>query len=130
MIIGICKSWGRRSPKALFGELETGSHPENTSNNDLEFRFDRNGEGSSRAIYPLTYNSSKRATPAPSRRRAAVRSRCVTELNNAAKDYFGALPVAMNDAKASRSACDVLRPNLVRRHKMSSGKRAHSCFMR
>ena len=33
---------------------------------------------------------------------------------------------AMNAASASRSDGGMVRPSLVRRHKMSSGKRAHS----
>ena len=55
----------------------------------------------------------------------------VTELSNAEGDYFGPLQaVVMNAASASRSAGDMVRPSLVRRHRMSSGNRAHSLFMR
>jgi len=38
--------------------------------------------------------------------------------------------VAMNAASASRSAAGMVRPSFVRRHKMSSGNRAHSLAMR
>lgn len=37
---------------------------------------------------------------------------------------------AMNAASASRSAAGMVRPSLERRHRMSSGKRAHSRAMR
>jgi hypothetical protein len=38
--------------------------------------------------------------------------------------------VAMNAASASRSAAGMVSPSLERRHRMSSGKRAHSLVMR
>jgi enoyl-CoA hydratase len=39
-------------------------------------------------------------------------------------------PFVMNAASRSRSSTDVVRPSLVRRHNISSGKRAHSFVMR
>ena len=55
------------------------------------------------------------------------------------KHFYGAAPqiqsapnisLAMNAASASRSAGGMVRPSLERRHRMSSGKRAHSCAIR
>src|SRR3954447_10677290 len=40
------------------------------------------------------------------------------------------MDVTMNVASASRSEGGMVRPSLVRRHRMSSGKRAHSFCMR
>ena len=40
------------------------------------------------------------------------------------------LPSAMKAAKASHPARGIVRPNLERRHRISSGKRAHSLVMR
>jgi len=44
--------------------------------------------------------------------------------------FSSSVAAAMNAASASRSEGGMVRPSLVRRHRMSSGKRAHSFCMR